>query len=286
MINEEDFKELYAVYLDNLNNVDLKHKRYLYDKINWNARLICIRGAKGTGKTTMILQYIREHFPNVSKALYVSLDDFRFQVFSIYDVAEYAYLRGVEAIFVDEVHYQKNWAQLIKNIYDRFKNLKIVYTGSSVLQLETSAIDLSRRQTIYDLEGFSFREFLLFNDIMKIEPLSLEELLENHIDISMQISGQIRPLAMFDDYLKNGYYPFSLESKQDYLQKLLNVVNTVIFQDIPLVDDISFSTLQKIRKLLMILAKQVPLEPNISLLCREIEATREVVIKLLHLRYI
>ena len=283
MINNEDFLELYSIYIDNINNVNLKYKRYLYDNINWDARLICIRGAKGTGKTTMILQYIKEHFPDINKALYISLDDFHFQLYNIYDVAEYAYNHGVESLFIDEIHYHKNWEQLIKNIYDRFKKLKIVYTGSSILQIDKSTADLSRRQTVYDLAGFSLREYLYFNHIIDFQVCTLEDLLNNHIDISMSICKQIKPLLLFDNYLKNGYYPFSLETKQDYLKQLLNVINTIIFQDIPLVDDISFSTLQKARKLLMILAKQVPLEPNISMLCREIETTREVVIKLLFL---
>ena len=283
MLQEIQFRQLQSDYIRRVNEVSLTHKRYLYDCINWDARLICIRGARGTGKTTMLLQYIKEHYPDLSKALYVSLDSFSFQLITLYDVAEYAYTHGIEALFVDEVHYMSSWGQMIKNVFDSFAGLKVVYTGSSVLQLDEAQADLSRRQTIYDLQGFSFREYLLFNGIYSHEAVSMEDVLLHHTALAGEIASSIKPLMHFNDYLKRGYYPFVLEAGQDYLSRLEHLMSLIIYYDIPRVDDISLPTLQKAQKLLMILATQVPLEPNISILCREIEATRDIVIKLLHL---
>lgn len=284
MISDELFLELKAFSVKKIGEVDLTHKRYLYNQINWSARMICIRGPRGTGKTTMLLQYIKEHFDNLDDVLYVTLDDIRLQDLTIVDIAEYADLHGVKALFLDEVHYILHWEQMLKNIYDRFSTLKVVYTGSLILQLAKSEADMSRRQTIYDMTGFSFREYLLFNGIFTTEPIDLENILHNATRLTTNVFKSLKPLAYFDDYLKNGYYPFSLEDSQDYYQRIQNIVNVVIFQDIPLIDkDICFATLQKARKLLSLLSKVVPLEPNISTLCREVGASREVIVKLLSL---
>lgn len=282
MLQEIQFRQLQNEYLRRVNEVTQPHKRYLYHQINWDARLICIRGARGTGKTTMLLQYIKEHYSDLSKALYISLDSFSFQLITLYDVAEYAYTHGIEALFVDEIHYTRNWGQMLKNVFDSFADLKIVYTGSSMLQLDEAQADLSRRQTVYDLQGFSFREYLLFKGLYEHEAVSLEYVLQNHMSLAGEITSAIKPLMYFNEYLRQGYYPFSLEARQDYLRRLEQLMLLIIYQDIPRVEDISLQTLQKAQKLLMILATQVPLEPNISILCREIGATRDIVVKLLY----
>lgn len=283
MLQEIQFRQLQNDYLHRVREVTQTHKRYLYNQINWDARLICIRGARGTGKTTMLLQYIKQHYPDLSKALYISLDSFRFQLFTLYDVAEYAYTHGIEALFIDEVHYAQHWGQVLKNVFDSFTGLKIVYTGSSMLQLDEAQTDLSRRQTVYDLQGFSFREYLLFKGLYEHEAVDLEYLLQHHTTLANEVTSVIKPLMYFNEYLSEGYYPFTLEARQDYLRRLEQLMILIIYQDIPRVEDISIQTLQKAQKLLMILATQVPLEPNISILCREIGATRDIVIKLLYL---
>lgn len=284
MLQENQFLSLQNDYLRYVKGVSLTHKRYLYDQINWNARLIGIRGARGTGKTTMLLQYIKEHYPDLNKALYITLDSFNFQLTTLYEIAEYAHLHGIEALFIDEVHYLSHWGQAIKNIFDSFTDLKIVYTGSSMLQIDEAQADLSRRQTVYDLHGFSFREYLLFKGYYQHEAVDLEYILNNHTSMAMNICAEIKPLMFFNEYLHQGYYPFVLEAKEDYLMRLERLMALVIYQDIPRVDEsITLQTLQKAQKLLMILATQVPLEPNISTLCREIGATRDVVIRLLYL---
>ena len=282
MIQEHQFRQLQNEFLGRVNHVELTHKRYLYHQINWDARLIGIRGARGTGKTTMLLQYIKEHYPDLNKVLYVSLDSFHFQLMSLFEVAEYAYTHGIEALFVNEVHYSQHWGQQLKNIFDSFGELKIVYTGSSMLQIDEAQADLSRRQTVYELQGFSFREYLLFMGYLHQEAISLEYLLANHTSLAMHISSKIKPLMLFDEYLRQGYYPFVLEAQQDYLRRLEQLMLLIIYQEIPKVEDISLQTLQKAQKLMMILATQVPLEPNISTLCREIGATRDIVIRLLY----
>ena len=283
MLQEIQFRQLQIDSQRRIAEVSLAHKRYLYHRINWDARLICVRGARGTGKTTMLLQHIKECYADLSKVLYISLDSFSFQLITLYDVAEYAYTHGVEAIFVDEVHYSQNWGIMIKNIFDSFSKLKIVYTGSSMLQLDEAQADLSRRQTVYDLQGFSFREYLIFKGLYHHEAVDLDYLLLHHTAMASEITAAIKPLMHFDEYIREGYYPFTLEAKQDYLRRLEQMILLVIYQDIPRVDDISLQTLQKAQKLLMILATQVPLQPNISILCREIGATRDIVIKLLYL---
>lgn len=283
MLQEHQFRMLQNEYLRRIQNVDLTHKRYLYNQINWDARLIGIRGARGTGKTTMLLQYIKEHYTDLSKALYISLDQFQFQLISLYDVAEYAHTHGIEILLVDEIHYVEHWGQILKNVFDSFCDLKIVYTGSSMLQIDDAQADLSRRQSIYELHGFSFREYLQFRGLINKEAVTLDYLLQNHTTIGMDLASKIKPLALFAEYLREGYYPFVLEAKQDYLMRLEELMQLIIHQDIPHVEDLTFATLQKAQKLLMILATQVPLEPNISTLCREIGATRDVVIRLLYL---
>lgn len=283
MLQETDFRQLQNEYLHRVQGISLAHKRYLYERINWNARLICLKGARGTGKTTMLLQYIKEHYADLTRVLYISLDSFRFQLLTLYDVAEYAHTHGIEALFIDEVHYMPHWGQLLKNIFDSFSDLQIVYTGSSMLQLDEAQADLSRRQTVYELQGFSFREYLLFKGVLEHEAVSLNDVLANHLSLALGITSKIKPLMLFDEYLRSGYYPFVFEAGTDYLMRLAQLMQLIIYQDIPRVEDMNLSTLQKAQKLMMILATQVPLEPNISTLCREIGATRDVVIRLLYL---
>ena len=283
MIREEDYIAINQLSIKKIEDANLTYKRYLYNNINWRTRLICIRGARGTGKTTMLLQYAKEHFDDLTKVLYISLDDMRFESILLKDVAEYAVQHGVKTLLIDEVHYHPHWERMLKNIYDNYSDLQVIYTGSSVLRIAKSEADLSRRQTYYDLTGFSFREYLMFKGIATIEPISYEQLLANSTRISLDIVKQIKPFEWFGEYLRNGYYPFTLMPEQDYYQRIQSIINLVIYQDIPQIDEVSFSSLQKARKLLTLLATVVPLEPNISTLCREIGAAREVVVKLLYL---
>ncbi len=277
-----EIKPLIDVYHRKIMTTNLTFKRYLYSKINWNVRLLGIKGARGVGKTTLILQYIKENFSNIDDALYVSLDNLWFNNNKLEDLIEYLYSRGINHIFLDEVHKYPNWAIVIKNLYDNYPNLNIVYTGSAMLAIDNSKTDLSRRQTVYTLNGLSFREYLEYEGIMQINPITLEELLSNHIKISMDICSRTVILKHFDNYLQKGYYPYYKETADDYHYRISEVTNLIIESDLPSVEEVTFSTIQKTKKLLMVIAQNVPLEPNIAKLNAQLETTRDQCLKMLY----
>ena len=261
--------------------VPVAFKRYLHERIDWRDRLIMVKGARGTGKTTLMLQRMREAIPDPTRALYVSLDHLWFSDHSLYDVAEYHCLHGGTHLFVDEVHYHKDWQQLLKNLYDDFPELSIVYTGSSLLKLETSGADLSRRQVSYALAGLSFREYLVFEGACEIDPVALEDLLVGHAETAAAIAEKTRVLPFFYDYLERGYYPFYKEVYGGYGQRVGATINQVLENDYPSIEDVGFATIQKAKKMLMILAANAPQTPNMSALYRELETDRNQGLKLL-----
>lgn len=272
---------LFSTYNRKLRLVNLKFKRFIYDKIDWDERLICIKGQRGVGKTTLLLQHIKEAFPQPEKALYVSLDNLWFATNSLRDLVEYHYTHGGTHIFLDEVHKYKDWQTAIKNIYDDYPDLSIVYTGSSMLKIDSSLGDLSRRQGSYTLPGLSFREFLQLEGILDMPAITLVELMGTHQAIASDITSRIKILPAFEQYLRHGYYPFYREAKSTFDQRLQDVCRQVIESDIPAVEDMSQSTLSKIKRLLMILAEKVPYQPNMTELYRELETNREQGLKML-----
>lgn len=272
---------LFSTYNRKLRLVNLKFKRFIYDKIDWDERLICIKGQRGVGKTTLILQHIKEAFPQPEKALYVSLDNLWFATNSLRDLVEYHYTHGGTHIFLDEVHKYKDWQTAIKNIYDDYPDLSIVYTGSSMLKIDSSLGDLSRRQGSHTLPGLSFREFLQLEGILDMPAITLEELIGTHQALAGDITSRIKILPAFEQYLRHGYYPFYREAKSTFDQRLQDVCRQVIESDIPAVEDMSQSTLSKIKRLLMILAEKVPYQPNMTELYRELETNREQGLKML-----
>lgn len=278
-----DIKPLIDTYHRKIMTTSLTFKRYLYSKINWNVRLLGIRGARGVGKTTLILQYIKENFNNIDDALYVSMDNLWFNSYKLEDLVEYLYSHGIKYIFLDEVHKYPNWAVVIKNFYDNYPNLNIVYTGSAMLAIDNSKADLSRRQTLYTLNGMSFREYLEYEGIMQINPINLEDLLSNHVKLAMDICYNTVILKHFDNYLQKGYYPYYKESGEDYHYRIGEVTNLIIESDLPSVEDVTFSTIQKTKKLLMVIAQNVPLEPNIAKLTTQLETTRDQCLKMLYI---
>lgn len=281
-MDSTDIKPLVTVYHRKLATTSLTFKRYLYNKINWNVRLVGIKGARGVGKTTMLLQRIKETFSNVDDAFYVSLDNLWFDHYSLIDLVEYLYTRGITHLYFDEVHKYPSWIVTLKNLYDNYPDLQIVYTGSSMLDIDNSKSDLSRRQSLYTLNGLSFREYLAYEDVLSVEPIEFTELLSRHVDYAMNVTGKIKVLKHFDTYLQTGYYPFYKEVDTDYYMRLNEVARLVIENDLPSVEDVTFATIQKTKKLLMILAQSVPLVPNISQLCGQLEATRDLCFKMLY----
>ena len=281
-MTQEEFQQVENVYNTRLSRVSVRFVRYLYGQINWDARLIGIKGARGVGKTTLLLQRIKQAHKKSDTVFYASLDSIWFQSHSLPELVEWLYQRGVRYLYLDEVHKYDNWAQVIKNLYDTYIDLNIVYTGSSLLEIDHSRVDLSRRQTLYTLQGLSFREYLEMRDVLHIKPQSLAQLVGEHVPIAMDVVREIPVLKYFEEYLRYGYYPFHIEAGVDYLPRLAETAQFVVESDLPAVERLSYSTLQKAKQLMMVVAENVPLVPNVSKLSAQLETTRDVCLRLLY----
>jgi len=274
---------LVKIYLRLLQETDASTFRYLYPNIDWDERCTAIIGAKGVGKTTMLLQHIKTTFANKDEALFASLDNTWFANHTIFELADEFYMNGGTHLFLDEIHHYPNWATEIKNIYDSFPKLKIVFTGSSLLQIYKSTTDLSRRVVYENLEGLSFREFLKFEKIGDFPIFSLDEIVDNHQNIALQITENVKIMPLFKKYLKNGYYLFYKEGLKKYDYKLQEVINNVIDVDVPAIENIEFESRYKLKKLMAILATLVPYTPNITELAKAIDSNRNNTVKYLSL---
>ena len=279
----EDILPLFKTSDRLVDDVSLDFKRYLMPEIDWNNRLICIKGARGAGKTTILKQRMKEAFGAGSdKALYVSLDDLWFSRYSIQEVVTYLYDHGYTHVFIDEIHhFGKNWQQLVKNLYDQFPKLNIVYSGSSMLKLEEGKGDLSRRLMTYELKGLSFREFLAFEGVKTLGPVGFEDLLVNHRNLAAEITSGIKIIPLFEKYRECGYYPFYREPGSGYGQRVKETVNKVLEVDYPAVEQVSQETIMKAKKMLMVIAASVPQQPNMKRLYAELETDRNQGLKML-----
>ena len=258
--------------------------RYLYDQINWDNWLIAIKGTRGVGKTTMMLQRIKENFAdNPDKALYVSLDNLWFANHSMSEVVEYHYNHGGTHLFIDEVHKYPLWQTLIKNITDEYPDLHVVFTGSSMLKIDSSQGDLSRRLLDYTLHVMSFREFLSFEGAMEVSPIPFSELLTHHAAIAMRLTSDVKILPLFEKYLKYGCYPFYKRDFDGFGQRLQKAVHAVLYEDVPAVEEITYPTILKLSRMLMILAEHVPQTPKMNELYAILETNREQGMKLLYM---
>ena len=281
-MTDEDIERIYRISAEKVAETSLSQKRYLYDGIDWNSRLIGLRGARGVGKTTLLLQKICESGVARNASLYVSLDSVWLDAKEIYLLAEYHVQHGGTRLVMDEVHYVKDWQRIIKNIYDDFKELKIAYTGSSLLRLKARQGDLSRRQVGYELPGLSFREFLKFEGIMDCSPVALEDVLSGHVAIAREIARKVKILPLFERYFKSGYYPFYLEGTAKYEERIRQVVNQTLDSDWPSVEDITTETIRKARKMLRILAALPPQTPKMNRLYAELDTERQHGLKILY----
>ena len=277
-----ELQPLYDNYHRKIAKISLRFKRYLYDQINWESRIISIKGARGVGKTTMLLQHILENYEDIDRTLYVSLDDLWFATHNLIDLVDWADRHGIMRLYLDEVHRYEGWSLVLKNIYDNYPDMSIVYTGSSLLVMDNANVDMSRRQTSYTMHGMSFREYLEIEDIMHINPVSIDDLLHRHVKIAMEIVGSVKIAPLFELYLSNGYYPFYRESLPDFPSCLRETVSVVIDSDLPSVEKVSFDTLHKMKKLLMIVSANVPFEPNMSELWRQLSTDNESGLKMLY----
>ena len=260
---------------------DMGFRRYLADEIDWSDRLICVKGPKGTGKTTLLLQHMKEAFGARSdKAVYLALDHLWFASHEILPVIDWLYANGYSHVFLDEVHHAENWQPLVKTVCDFYPKLNVVYSGSSILKLTSMKADLSRRQAVYELKGLSFREFLEFEGVLRQKPLTLAAVLKDHRRIAGAICDRVKILPLFRRYLAEGYYPLYRSVSSQFADRLAQVVSNVLETDVPAVMDITPATIRKAKKMLMILAGNCPQTPNMTDLYRELETDRNAGIKM------
>ena len=267
-------KDIVKRHKNLINTTDLDFKRDIINNLPWNERLIGIKGARGIGKTTMLLQYIKENYGNNGEALYISLDDPYFFNRTLIDFTDEFVAKGGEHLFIDEVHKYPNWAIEIKKIYDYNPNLKVVFTGSSLLEILNSKADLSRRALSYTMQGLSFREFLEYKYNLQFNRLSLEEILNNHENLAFDISKKAKPLKYFKEYLQIGYFPFSKEDKVLFHKRLHEIINMIIDMELPNLRKIEVSKTPKLKQLLAIISQSVPFKPNITSLASKIGISR------------
>jgi predicted AAA+ superfamily ATPase len=268
-------RQLFETFYQLIERTSTDFIRYLYHEIRWESRLVAITGARGTGKTTLLLQYIKNNCATYSgEVLYVSLDNIWFTTHSLLDLADDFHKMGGKALFLDEVHKYPTWSVEIKNIYDSYPDLKVVFTGSSMLEIHKGEADLSRRAAVFHLPGLSFREFLELEYNYRTDCLSLADVINRHVEAARDISRALKPLPAFKDYLSFGYFPFYREDKPLYHEKLLATLNTILDVDLPATERIDYYSIGRIKKLFVILSQLVPCIPNISALSKELETTR------------
>lgn len=265
-----------------IQSISLDFIRSFYDHIDWESRLIGIIGARGTGKTTLLVQHLKSNFSLADEAIYLTLDDIYFSDNNLIDTLEIFRQKGGKYVYLDEVHKYPNWAKEIKNCYDYFPDIKIIFTGSSIIDLLKQDVDLSRRAVMYELPGLSFREYLLYAGIANFPSYSLSEILTNHSSIAASIVSKIQPLKYFDDYLLHGYYPFFKESKSTYHLRLDQVVKMIIEVELKFIEGFDVQKSRKIYQLLYILASNVPFKPNISKLSDKIGIHRNTLVNYIH----
>ena len=275
-----DFATLFEEQNRLLNRINLTFKRSFYNILLSNkSRFIAILGQRGVGKTTLMLQFIKEKYFNDDRVLYVSVDTPYFQSVSLYDFAKNFEKYGGEILFLDEIHKLKDFSIHLKAIYDS-TDLKVIVSGSSLLQIYKSYSDLSRRIVTYNLPNLSFREYLELTGF-KFPQVSFEELLNNHTNYAKEIAKNIKPLKYFKNYLEYGAYPFVIEGIEVYKLKLINIINHILEVDLPYVTSISHTNMEKIKKLIYLIATSVPFTPNISELSQKTEISRPVIVEYL-----
>ena len=264
-------RTLVAKYRNILRNVDTSYVRNIHSTIPWNDRLIAILGARGVGKTTLVLQHIKL-YEDVDTTLFVYADDLWFSTHSLVTLAEIFYTNGGRVLYIDEIHKYKNWSQEIKNIYDQYPDLKVRYTGSSILDLQKGSHDLSRRVLEFQMHGLSFREYVALRYGADIPIHTLEQVLANKIEFPYT---DYRPVALFKEYLRQGYYPYFKEP--GYELRLTKTINAILEVDIPKFAELSISASEKLKTLLYIVAQSVPFKPNYSKIARDLDMHRNAV---------
>ncbi|MBI2259608.1 MAG: ATP-binding protein [Flavobacteriia bacterium] len=273
---QEQYKRL-------IKTVPLSLERSLMNEINWDAKLIGIKGARGVGKTTLLLQYIKKnHSKNLHKTLYLSLDSIWFAENSLLDLADDFSNQGGKYLFLDEVHKYKNWSQELKNIYDSYPDLKVVFTGSSLLDILNARADLSRRALVYTMQGLSFREYMQLKTSIALPFYSLNDILNHHEEISIEITENVKPLVYFSEYLKHGYYPYYFELPDLYYLRINEITNMILEIELPLLRGVEINYIHRIKQLLFIISQSVPFVPNVTKLSEKIGIQRGTLLAYFH----
>ncbi len=277
----EYFFEAHKVLVDATSDLI---NRELYQEIDWSHPLIGIKGFRGVGKTTFLLNYIRRQFGNSRECLYVNLNDFYFAKRRIFSFADEFYKRGGKVLVLDQIHKYAEWSKELRHCRDELPNLKIIFTSSPVLRILEGNDDLRDIAKIYHLEGLSFREFLNLRTEEKFPKIALEDILHRHREIVHEIIEKVRPLAYFPEYLKSGYYPYFIKNPEFYGESLLKHVNLALEIDVTYLNQIELKYIPKLRKLLQLIGGQMPFSPNVTKLSSEIETSRATVLN--YLRYL
>ncbi len=275
-------QQLQSQHLRLLAHLKMPFERSLMQVINWDARLIAIRGARGVGKTTMLLQYIKKTYgTSPTVALYASLDHLYFTRHSLLELAEEFHQKGGKCLCLDEVHKYEGWSREIKNIYDGFPDLHIVFTGSSLLNILNAEADLSRRCVSYDMQGLSFREYLMIKENISLPIITLEEVLSHPLEASEKVLAVCKPLKYFAQYLEEGYYPFFMEQQMDYLTQVQRVVNMILEIELPQLGNVDIANVRKLKSLLSVVSSGVPFAVDISKMAQTAELNRNTIISYL-----
>jgi uncharacterized protein len=275
-------EDIYQEHQEILARYKIEFRRDLIDNIDWEEKMIAIKGARGVGKSTLMIQHIIETFKKSSAVLYISMDNLMLVDKSIWEIAQYHSNQGGTHLFIDEIHKYENWSIDLKNIYDRLPQMHVVFSSSSILQIYKGYADLSRRVVDYQLHGLSFREYVQIETKKTFQKYSLTDILENHLTICETILGEIKPIPLFKAYLEHGYYPYYLQGKKSYYQKLNTITSTVLEVDMPYILGINLHNISKIKRLLKIIAGSVPFQPNITKLAEAVEITRNTLTQYLY----
>lgn len=265
-----------------LSNTSLAFKRFLFNEIKWESRLIGIKGARGTGKTTLGLQWLKEQGLPATKAAYFSLDDLYFTNHSLKETVTQFHKQGGKILVLDEVHKYKNWSTEIKNIYDIYTGIKIIFTGSSIIDISRQEADLSRRAVVYELPGLSYREFLLLKYNVQLPTFSLDKILKEATTLRSLFPNSFRPLEYFNEYLQTGYYPFMMEDKETVHQKINQLIRTIVEYDMAELKDFDIRNAKKVLQLMYVIAQQVPFKPNLVTLSEKTDIHRNSLNNYLH----